>query len=181
MTGTLRIAPDFTPTVVMTGGAALASAPTNFSRTVSNDPTITLLVDWTNTTTHIVTSMASPNKTEWRIEPGSPPYVLYCQGPLQTSGGLNPQTPFTWAAKAAGVQAPGASQCAWADRPPRGTEIKPGDKNTLVGFLNGETNLGAGKFMALDVYRDPTQENDLAVTKVVGGVTPPFSGNPAAR
>ena len=48
-------------------------------------------------------------------------YPLYCQGPLTKSAPTPPPTgptttPFIWASTGAGAQAPGAGECAWADR-----------------------------------------------------------------
>ena len=104
-------------------------------------------------------------------------YPLYCQGPLVTSSGTTPLTPFKWASEGANDATPGPGECAWADRAPRGTEIKSGDGNVISGTLNQVANLPAGKFAEIGVYNDPTS-NDMVVTQIVGLVTPPFSSSP---
>jgi subtilase family serine protease len=103
-------------------------------------------------------------------------YPLYCQGPLTTSGSPA-QTPFKWASQGAGAAAPGPGECAWADRAPRGTEIKAGDRNLLFGAVKQLANLPAGKFGAVGAYNDP-RDHDMVVTQVVGFVAPPFSATP---
>jgi hypothetical protein len=65
----------------------------------------------------------------------------------------------------------------WADRGPRGTEIKSGDSNVIYGYLNQVANLPAGKYAELGVYRDPNIDNDMVVTQIVGLVSPPFSAS----
>lgn len=167
---------DFTPAVTMTGSAT--SLATNKSETISTDPTVTVLLDWTKTATHLVVALASTDETVFSIEPAQPSFEFYCQGPLQTSTGGTPLTPFVWAAKPAGEAAPGPGQCAWADRLPRGTEIKTGNRNTLSGYLNQYANLTAEKFAHLAVYRDPAAGNDMVITQVLAAVSPPFSSNP---
>jgi subtilase family serine protease len=111
-----------------------------------------------------------------------PSYPLYCQGPLTTSG---TSTKFKWASQGAGATptGPGPSQCAWADRAPRGSEIKqPGDFNIILGQLGQLANLPRHKYMAIAVYRaparDPARDNDLVVTEVFGFKSPPFSSDP---
>src|SRR5712691_7724777 len=66
-----------------------------------------------------------------------PSFALYCRGPLstfRTEGGKVIRTPFKWAKEAATKENPGPGECAWADRPPQGTE-KPGDSSAIVGNL----------------------------------------------
>jgi hypothetical protein len=104
----------------------------------------------------------------------SPAFPLYCQGPLHTNG---TSTPFKWSSKGAAAQNPGAGQCAWADRGPRGTEIQNGDSNLISGDLNPcgtFPEIGAGKYFEVLVYRDVTKGNHLAAAQVVGFVQPPF-------
>jgi hypothetical protein len=168
---------DFTPKVTIAGSAESSKTNTE-SQNVSTDSNVFLLTDFTKTTTHIVVSLAAPDQTIFSIEPTQPSFPLYCQGPLVTSGSLNPQTPFKWAKEGAGAANPGPGECAWADRGPRGTEIKSGDGNVISGILNQLANLGAGKFSEIGVYRDPNVSNDLVVTQLVGIVTPPFSAKP---
>lgn len=104
-----------------------------------------------------------------------PSYPLYCQGPLQTS---NDTTPFIWAKSAAGAQGPGAGQCAWADRPARGSEFVNGPGNVICGALSQASNLPSNTFMEIGVYRDQAQNNCMRVTQIVGIVQPPFSDSP---
>ena len=169
--------PDFAPAIVM-AGFATSTTGDGIEKTISTDPSVVLLTDFTTGPTHIVVALGSPNRTIFSIELARPSYPLYCQGPLTTSSALTPLTPFKWASQGAGAATPGPRKCAWADRAPRGTEIKAGGSNIISGYLNQVTNLPAGKFMALGVYRDPAAENDMVVTKVVGFVTPPFSASP---
>jgi hypothetical protein len=111
-----------------------------------------------------------------------PSYPLYCQGPLTTNG---TSTKFEWASQGAGATptGPGPGRCAWADRAPRGSEIKqPGDFNIILGQLGQLANLPRHKYMAIAVYRaparDPARDNDLVVTEVFGFKSPPFSSDP---
>jgi hypothetical protein len=107
-----------------------------------------------------------------------PFFPLYCQGPLSTSNESIPTTPFKWASAGAGEASPGPGQCAWADRPPRDTEIKQGDRNTLYGALGTPTDLPAHEFWEIGVFRDPGVDNDLVVTQIVGIRNPPFLPQP---
>jgi hypothetical protein len=106
----------------------------------------------------------------------SPSYPLFCQGPLHTS---DQRTHFQWSKKGAGTEAPAPGQCAWADRGPRGSEIKDGFGNTLDGELdvcNGDfANLSAGKYIELGVHNNQTE---LSIYSVYGYVKPPFSSSP---
>jgi hypothetical protein len=168
---------DFTPEVTMTG-SAYSTTTGSFSQTVNNDPNVYVLTDFTKTTSHVVVSLGSAEQTFFSMEPSQPSYPLYCQGPLSTGAAPNPVTSFKWAPYAAGVASPGAGQCAWADRPPEGAEIKAGNTNAIYGYLNQVANLPAGKYAEIGVYRDTNFNNDLVVTQIVGLVTPPFSGSP---
>ncbi len=101
-------------------------------------------------------------------------YPLYCQGPLVTT---SEKTPFKWASQGAGAGKPGPGECAWADGPPRGTEIKSGNSNVISGDLHALSNLPAGKYMEIGVFNDP-HGHDMVVTQIVGTVAPPFSSTP---
>ena len=117
-----------------------------------------------------------------------PSYPLYCRGPLTTQDPAHPgklqgptTTKFTWAVAGAGKSPPGAGECAWADRAPRGSEIQAGHGNVLCDVDYSDTtiqNLPANQFWEVGVYRDETAHNCLRVTQYVGIVTPPFSANP---
>jgi peptidase A4-like protein len=168
---------DFTPTVTM-AGSAFSSRTNSASQTISTDPTVTVLTDWTKTTTHIVVALGTTDQTSFTIEPGQPSFAFYCQGPLVTSPPPTPQTRFKWSSTGAGTAPPGPGECAWADRGPRGTEIKAGNRNVISGYLNQAANLPAGKYVALAVYNDPAADNEMVVTQVIGLVTPPFAANP---
>ncbi len=48
----------------------------------------------------------------------------------------------------------------------------------ILGFLNELANLPAGKYSEIGVYRDPSFNNDMVVTQIVGFVSPPFSAQP---
>jgi len=165
---------DFSPQVTMTG-SAYSSQTSKYSQTVNNDPTVSLLTDFTKTTTHIVVAIGATGQTYFSIEPGETSYPLFCQGPLYTSTAPTPLTSFKWASKGAGAAAPGPGQCAWADRGPRGVEIKSGNSNIISGYLNQVANLPAGKYAEIGVYTDANAGNDLVVTQIVGIVKPPFS------
>ena len=102
-------------------------------------------------------------------------YPLYCQGALHTA---NDATPFTWADAGAGTKAPGAGQCAWADRVAGGSEFVSGHGNTICGALGNVANLPSGEFMEIGVYRDAAHDNCMRVTQIVGLVQPPFSDSP---
>jgi len=65
----------------------------------------------------------------------------------------------------------------WADRGPRGTEIKSGNGNVMSGPLNQVANLPAGKYAEIGVHHDQ-ETHDMVVTRVVGLVTPPFNAVP---
>jgi hypothetical protein len=63
-------------------------------------------------------------------------FPLYCHGAghmkteiLTNSGNVEVDTTFTWASQGAGAQSPQRGQCAWADRGPRGSEIKADNTN----------------------------------------------------
>jgi hypothetical protein len=168
---------DFTPQVTMSGSGSSTKTGTNQS--VSTDPSVSLLTDFTKTTSHIVVRLSAPDNTIFSMEPAQPSYPLYCQGPLTTSAGLSPSTSYKWASKGAGAAAPGPGECAWADRGPRPIEIKPGNSNNIDGFLNEIANLPKGKYGEVGVYRDSNFANDMVVTQIVGFVNPPFSGKPA--
>ena len=168
---------DFTPAVTMTG-SAYSTRTGSYSQTIDSDADVSLLTDFTKTTTHIVVQLASTDQTRFSIEPAQPSYRLYCHGPLRTSNAPTPLTPFKWASEGAGAAYPGPGECAWADRGPRGVEIKPGDSNVIMGYLNEVANLPAGNYAEIGVYRDPNFSNDLMVTKIVGIVSPPFSSSP---
>ena len=105
-------------------------------------------------------------------------YPLYCQGPLVTSSGTTPMTTFKWSWQGAGAAGPGPGECAWADRGPRGSEIKSGDGNVLSGSLSLAANLPAGQYAKIGVHHDP-KSDDLVVLQVVL-VAPPFSAVPEA-
>lgn len=168
---------DFTPKVTM-AGSAFSTQTNTLSQTISNDPIITVLTDWTKDGTHMLVALGTKDETYFWIEPRQPSYPLYCQGPLSTSPAPNSLTQFKWASQGAGANSPGPGECAWADRGPRGTEIKAGDTNQISGYLNQVANLPAGKFMEIGVYRDATANNDMVVTQIVGLVSPPFSSSP---
>jgi hypothetical protein len=169
---------DFTGKITM-AGSAFTTATNSLSATISTDPAVTLLTDWTNASTHILVALGTTNQTYFNIEPGQPYYGFYCQGPLKTSPAPTPLTPFKWASKGAGAAAPGPGECAWADRAPRGTEIKEGGGNVISGYLNQQANLPVGTFMELGVYNDPAARNDMVVYKAPKLVTPPFPSTSA--
>jgi len=110
-------------------------------------------------------------------------FPLYCKGPLH-SGALTPSplggtsTPFKWSSKGAGAKNPGAGECAWADRGPRGKEIQHGHGNVICDALNSVHSLAAGKYLEICVFRDPNDNNCMSVTQFVGLVKSPFSADP---
>jgi hypothetical protein len=167
---------DFTPKVTMTG-SAYSSKTGSYSQTISNDPQVDLLWDFTKASTHIAVTLGATNQTYFNIEPGLPSYPLYCQGPLVTSSAPVPLTPFHWSSEGAGAGSPGPGECAWPDRGPRGTEIKSGNSNVIYGYLNQVANLPKGKYAEIGVYNDASVGNDMVVTQVVGLVSPPFSSS----
>jgi hypothetical protein len=167
---------DFTPEVIMQG-SAFSTRTNDLSQTISNDPTISVLTDWTKDGTHILVALGTTDETYFWIEPRQPSFPLYCQGPLSTSPSPTPLTQFKWASQGAGAKSPGPGECAWADRGPRGTEIKAGNANVISGYLNQVANLPAGKYMEIGVYRDASADNDMIVTQIVGLVSPPFSSS----
>lgn len=108
-----------------------------------------------------------------------PSYPLFCQGPLEPESGMTPRLmPFKWASLGAGAATPGAGQCAWADRPPGGPEIKSGGGNNFCDFSGALASVPAGTFVDIGAYRDPAVNNCMHVTHWVGSVTPPFSAQP---
>ncbi|MGC2122133.1 MAG: G1 family glutamic endopeptidase [Xanthobacteraceae bacterium] len=167
--------PDFSP--VTMAGSAYSSKTGGYTQTISNDSSVHVLTDFTKDPTHIVVTLGTSDQTYFSIEPTQPSYPLYCHGPLTTSSGGTPTTPFKWASKGAGAAAPGAGECVWADRGPIPIEVKSGG-NAILGFLNELANLPAGKYSEIGVYRDPSFNNDMMVTQIVGFVTPPFSAQP---
>lgn len=106
-----------------------------------------------------------------------PSFPLYCRGPLHTSNAATPLTPFTWSSTGAGAASPGARECAWGDRGPRGSESHGGG-NVICGGLGPVANLASGQYMEIGVYRNVNENNCLTVTQVVGFVQPPFSSSP---
>jgi hypothetical protein len=170
---------DFSPPVTM-AGTAYSTRTSSFSQNIGNDPSLHVLTDFTNTTSHIVVSTTGTPATVFTMEATQPSYPLYCQGPLNTPTAQvpTPTTVFKWASTGADAEPPGPGECAWADRPPRGSEIQPGDTGIIFGYLNQVANLPAGQYSEIDVYRDPGFGNDLNVMQIVGFVSPPFSPNP---
>jgi Peptidase A4 family len=170
---------DFSPAVTMTG-TAYSTQTNSFSQNIGNDPSLQVLTDFTNTTSHIVVSTTDTPATVFTMEATQPSYPLYCQGPLETTAAQvpTPTTVFKWASNGAGAEPPGPGECAWADRPPRPGEEQPGGTGIIFGYLNQVTNLPAGTYSEIGVYRDPAFGNDLNVTQIVGFVSPPFSANP---
>jgi subtilase family serine protease len=122
----------------------------------------------------LVTGLGSPQHALIYALARADVFPLYCQGPLDTKSG---STPFKWASKGAGAAAPGPGECAWADRGPRGTEIKSGDSNLIAGDLGEVKSLPAGKFAEIGVFNDP-HTHDMDLTQVVGFVKAPFSSKP---
>jgi hypothetical protein len=110
--------------------------------------------------------------------PTPPSYPLYCQGPLHTSSAATPLTPFKWANTGAGAANPGAGDCAWGDRGPRGSEFQGDHGNVICGGLGPVANLAAGQYMEVGVYRNAGANNCMTVTQVIGFVQPPFSSSP---
>jgi Peptidase A4 family len=165
---------DFSRTVTIAGSAFSQQKDVLEEKTISTDPAVTVLTDFTNTTTHIVVALGTTDQTSFNIEPGQPSFPFYCQGPLTQSPAPTPQTRFVWSPTSASAKAPGEGQCAWADRTPRGTEIKSGGGNVISGYLNQFASLTKGQFVELAVYNDPAADNDMVVTQVIGTVTPPF-------
>jgi hypothetical protein len=164
---------DFTPSVAM-DGSAYTTATGSYSQTISNDPSVYALTDFTHTTTHMRVGLGLTDQTYFTIEPFQQSYPIFCHGPLKTSKGGVPLTKFKWASVGADTRPPGPGECVWPDRGPRGTEIKSGDTNFLWGWLNQVASLPAGKYAEIDVYRDPWLNNDMVVTNIVGFVAPPF-------
>ena len=122
----------------------------------------------------LVTGLGSPQHALIYALAHADVFPLYCQGPLDTKSG---STPFKWASKGAGAAPPGPGECAWADRGPRGTEIKSGDGNVIAGDLGEVKSLAAGKFAEIGVFNDP-HTHDMDLTQIVGFVKPPFSSKP---
>lgn len=164
---------DFSPAVTFTGGALLQDQN---SRDVGDDPSLLILTDSSHQSSHVVVSTTSDQSTLFTMEASESSFPLYCRGPLITSGAQTPTptTDFKWAAEGADAQPPSSGQCAWADRPPRGSEIRTGDSGEIFGYLNQFANLASGKYLELEVYRDPKFANELNVTSIVGYVTPPL-------
>lgn len=159
------------------GPVTIAGSATNTlddTKTISNDPDVTVLTDFTHTTTHILVNLGGQDDTNFMVEATQSSYPLYCQGPLDTKGFPGAITEFKWAKKGADAQPPGPGECVWANRGPEGAEIKPGDVNWLWGYLNQLTSLPAGKYGEVEVYRDPSNDNYLVVTDIIGFVSPPF-------
>ena len=110
-----------------------------------------------------------------------PAYPLYCQGPLTTGSpsGRETTTPFIWAPTGAGAANPGPSQCVWADRAARGSEIQPGGSNVICDFSGAMQSVPAGTFVEVGVARDPLVSNCMHLARYIGTVSPPFSAVPA--
>ena len=116
--------------------------------------------------------------------PPGPSSPLYCRGPLntfRTSGGRVIKTPFKWAKEAATKTNPGPGECAWVDRAPEATEIKPPDDNNIIGNLGPFDNLPIGTFGKICVSKT---NNDLVVRTVIRGDSqnapfqiPPFTND----
>ncbi|MGA2539390.1 MAG: hypothetical protein ABSF53_25515, partial [Terracidiphilus sp.] len=164
---------DFTPAVSM-DGSAYTTATGGYTQTISKDPSVYPLLDFTHTTTHMRIGLGTTDQTYFDIEPFQQSFPIFCHGPLSTSKGGVPLTKFKWASVGADTKAPGPGECVWPDRGPRGAEIKSGDTNYLWGWLNQVASLPAGKYAEINVYRDPWLDNDMVVTSIVGFVAPPF-------
>ena len=170
---------DFTPKVTMSG-SAYSSKTNSYSQTVSSDSNVILYTDGTNLSTRLIATLGSMDQTYFKIEQGQPSFGFYCQGPLKTARGAPPLTRFTWAAQGAGAGPPGQGECAWADRGPRGTEVKLGNINYISGYLNNFTNnLRPGNYMKLGVYNDPAADNDMVIKEPPQSASPPFPSNPS--
>jgi subtilase family serine protease len=126
----------------------------------------------------LTTGLGSPKSGLIYELSGVPSFLFYCQGPLFTNDASPQETPFRWSHVGAGAESPGPGECAWADRGPRGTEIKAGYANVILGDLHQVANLPAGKYAAIGVYNDPKADHDMAVTQIIGLVEPPFSSSP---
>jgi len=59
---------DFTPMVTMSG-SAYSSTTGSYSKTISTDPAVSLMTDFTSTTTHIDVSLGTTNQTYFSIYP----------------------------------------------------------------------------------------------------------------
>jgi hypothetical protein len=139
-------------------------------------------------------------KSRWLVIPGAlvlcvgsvsvtnsqtqePSTALYCHGPLSTfraNGGKVVRTPFKWAKEAAGKANPGAGECAWADRLPQESEIKP--ENAMMGPLGPFDTMPPGTFGKICVYWANSGEGKvLTVREIVRGSDPkltPFHSPP---
>lgn len=65
---------DFTPTVTM-AGSAYSSQTGSSSQTISTDPNVSLMTDFTNTTTHMVVWLGTTNETYFSVSSSSQPIV----------------------------------------------------------------------------------------------------------
>ncbi len=63
---------DFAPQVTMSGGAYSAKTG-SFSQTISTDPQVTILTDFTSTTTHMHVTLGTSDQTYFNIEPSTAP------------------------------------------------------------------------------------------------------------
>jgi hypothetical protein len=89
--------------------------------------------------------------TEMRVLTQAYPVYCHAGGTMRTEildqgGSVEVDTSFTWASAGAGAQPPAAGECAWADRGPRGDEIKSKNGNFLCDKAGSEFHaiFGAG-------------------------------------
>jgi hypothetical protein len=110
-------------------------------------------------------------------------YPLYCRAGMKSIIAY-PEFlgVFHWAKNPAGVTPPSPYTCAWADRLPRGAEIRPGDTEALYSstFLPLQT-VSLNQYVKICVYRDPATDRLVASPAGPGAVlvAPPFSRSPA--
>ena len=175
---------DFTPAITMSG-FAYSSQTNSYSKSITTDPGVNLLTDWTKTGSHLVVGLGGTNQTTFTMEPTQPSFGLYCLGPLITTNWTTFElTSFQWASTGAHAKAPGPGQCTWYDRGPRPGEIRPGNSGIIYGFVNNHVdvsgsmgnfgNIPAGQYVVYDVYTDPNIDNYLVVTAIPGFAKPPF-------
>jgi hypothetical protein len=109
-------------------------------------------------------------------------FALICRGPLSRSTSPTStavSVPFKWsshAGAAATQDGPEQGTCAWADRGPKGTEIRPGFSNVIVDFPVRQSLPGEDEYLEIGVYRNGA--NNLVWTQTVGLVDPPFMPDP---
>jgi hypothetical protein len=124
---------DFTPTVTMTGEAG-SSKTGKFSQTIHSDPSVLLLGDFTNTTTHMQVTLGKTDQTYFNVVKVVPPTAP--QKVKAKAGNAQATVSFSAPKNNGGAH---ISQYAVFDKPGTGVTFGTASPITVTGLTNGKT------------------------------------------